>query len=119
MNFDLNKNKKTVFRLLLLPFLLYSFVLAGLPIELILLFGLFFLLVILFRSKAYNKIELFLAKKFPVIHSWHPWAKKALIVIVFIAVYTLIKSVLFFSIDFVFGVNINQLMAETAFASLK
>lgn len=106
-------NKKLWLRLLLLPFLLYSFYLARLPFEIILFFGLFFLLLILFRTHFYERIEFFLGQKFPFIHDWHPWKKKLLIILVFIFIYGTIKQILFFSLDFFFGVDLNQMLLES------
>jgi len=109
----LDLSKRTWLRLLLLPLLLYSFYLAKLPLQIIVFFGIFFLLLTLFRTKFYNKIEFHLGEKFPVIHDWHPWAKKALIILVFILIYTVIKQVLYFSLDFFFGVNIEKMLLES------
>jgi len=109
----LDFDKKTWFRLLMVPLLLLSFFIAGLPLEVIIIFGIFFLLVILFRTKAYAKIEYHLGERFPVIHDWHPWAKKALIILVFILIYTIIKQVLYFSLDFFFGINIEEMLLES------
>ncbi|MFH1664194.1 MAG: hypothetical protein ABH986_05310 [archaeon] len=109
----LELTKKTWLRLLLLPLLLYSFYLAKLPIEIIIIFGLFFLLIILFRTHFYDKIEFLLGEKFPVIHDWHPWQKKAIIIIVFILIYTVIKQLLYFSMDFFFGLNIEKMVLES------
>ncbi len=115
MNFDLTKlnlNKKTWLRLLLLPFLLYSFYLAKFPLEIIVFFGVFFLLIILFRTHFYQKIEFHLGKKFPFIHEWHPWKKKALIILVFILIYGLIKQILFFSLNIFFGIDLEEMLLE-------
>ncbi len=106
------KKNSLLIRLLLLPLLLYSFFLSGFPFEVILILGVFFLLIILFRSHAYNKIEFHLGKKFPFIHSWHPWKKKALIILVFIFIFAVIKQLLYFSLDVFFGINIEEMLLK-------
>jgi len=113
------KSNRLLVRLLLLPLLLYSFFLAKFPLELILILGMFFLLVILFRSHAYNKIELHLGERFPFIHDWHPWKKKALIILVFIFVFGVIKQLLYFSLNVFFGFDIEQMLLESMNSSLE
>lgn len=119
MDFDLSKlnlTKKTWLRLLLLPFLLYSFFLAKFPLEIIVFFGIFFLLMILFRTHFYQKIEFLLGEKFPFIHDWHPWKKKLLIILVFILIYTILKSVIYFSLNVFFGIDIEKMLLENLYS---
>jgi len=110
---NLNLTKKTWLRLLLLPLLLYSFYLAKFPIQLIIFFGLFFLLIILFRTHFYEKIEFHLGERFPFIHDWSPWKKKLLVILVFILIYGIIKQILYFSLDVFFGINIEEMLLES------
>jgi len=117
MKIDLNK--RLVIRLLLLPFLIFSFYLAKVSFEVILIFGLFFLLIILFRSHAYNKIEFHLGEKFPFIHGWHPWKKKLLIILVFILIYSIIKQIIYFSLNVFFGIDLEEMLLDSMNYSLE
>ncbi len=94
------------------PFLLFSFFLAKIPVEVIAVFAVFFGLLIVFRKKIYDFIEHHLGKKFPYIHDWPGWKKKLLLVLVFILLLAIIKQILFFAVEIAFGINIDQMLLE-------
>ncbi|MBU2100954.1 hypothetical protein KKG83_02500 [Candidatus Micrarchaeota archaeon] len=104
--------KRTLIRIFLLPFLLFSFYLAKIPVEVIAIFAVFFILLIFFRKKIYDFIEHHLGKKFPYIHDWPGWKKKLLLVLVFILLLGIVKQLLFFAVEMVFGIDIDQMLLE-------
>ncbi len=109
-------NKRTLLRIFLLPLLLYSFYLAKLPTELIIFFGIFFVLIILFRTKAYEKIEFHLGERFPYIHEWPSWKKKLLIILVFILIYWIIKQILYFFLQVFFGIDVEEMLMQSLYS---
>ncbi len=102
---------KQYLRLLAILLLLYSFYAAGFPAYYIPVMGVIFILLIFLKGSLYNKIDSFLIKRFPFIGKLPSWAKKLLIIAVFISIYVLIKQIVFAFLKIV-GIDIEKTILE-------
>ena len=93
---------------LLILYFLYS---IGTPIYYIPIIGIFFILFILLRGPAYNKINILLIKKFSFVEKLSPWIKKLLIILIFILIFTLLKQVVFISLKMI-GIDIQEMILK-------
>lgn len=102
-------DKKLVLRLLLVPFLLCSFYLLKLPVEILAVLGIFFVLVILFRGKIGVAAEKAIEKYLPFTKTWPSWAQKLLLILVFFLVYAALKQILFFILGLA-GIDLQEII---------
>lgn len=105
-------DKKLVFRLLLVPLLLYFFYLLKWPIEIIAVLGVLFILIILLRGKIWNAAEKTIEKYLPFTRTWPGWAQKLLLILVFFLIYVALKQILFFILG-LFGIDLQEMVMST------
>ena len=98
---------KTLISIILLIFLYFS----GIPISFLIFLGFLILLLILFKTKLYEKIEKTLTKKIPSFSKQRPWIKKIIIILIFIVIYTILKQIIFFILRQL-GINIKQIFYD-------
>ena len=103
---------KTYLRLFLVLLLLYYFYTSGFPLSQVIILGIFFIAIVFLRGPLYKKIDSVLVEKFPFIKSIHPWAKKLLMLLVFILVYILLKQIVFFLLSFA-GIDMQGMLIES------
>ncbi len=112
------EKKRLAFRLLMLPFLLYSFYLLEFPPELVAVLGAFFASFILLRGKIWRSAEILIEKYFPFTKNWHPWAQKALLFLFFYIIFLLLKQVVFFFLGFA-GIDLDAALLGSLNNSLE
>ena len=83
-------------RIALVLLLALSFLQTGLAIEIVAILTIIMLLTLFFRDKAYAKIDKLMEDKLPFTRKLHPWARKALLIIIFIIALIIIKQVIYF-----------------------
>jgi hypothetical protein len=88
-------NKTLLFRLGLILFLLIFLYLQGASLFLLGFLALLFGTVLLFRERAYKGIEKLIDEKMPFTKKWPGWAKWALVFFGFLAIYYVLKLILY------------------------
>jgi len=102
---------RKTFRLAMVPLLLLALYSLGFPLEYLALLGVIFILLVFFRDVFYIKIEGFLVRRFPSIGRLPSWARKLLVITIFILAYFLIKKFMFFSLKMA-GLDIEKILTE-------
>jgi hypothetical protein len=110
-------DKKIGFRLVFLFLMLISFYLVGFPLELIILLGAISLAFLVFRGSIKEKLNGLMHLHIPGFGNLHPWARAALLFIVFLLVYMVLKQILYFAL-YLFGFDI-QGMTQNAIDKLQ
>ena len=108
---------KMCLRLAAVTLLLYVFYTAGMPRNVIAMMGAFLILLVLLRGMLYRKIDAVLVKRFAFVNRLHPWAKKVLIITIFIAIYVMLKQTAFFALNLA-GFDVQQMIIESINASM-
>lgn len=103
---------KKYLRILMVAWFLYFFYSVGLPLSYVVFFGVLFILVLAFRGKAYERIDKFLVKTFPKVGGLPEWARKVLVIVVFIVAYAVVKQILFELLAMA-GFDVQQAMMES------
>jgi len=101
--------KSLIFQIIYVILILGLFYYLGFSIYLIMVLGIFFALIILLKGKLYRKVREFTDKKFPSISKLPSWIHKLIIIIAFILIYLLIKTIVFAILKFV-GVDVQEIM---------
>ena len=104
-------NWKKYVRIFIFVWLLILFYLAGFSPQLIIFIGIFMLLLMIFKSKLYKKIDHLIRHKFHFISKLPDWVVKLIIIIIFLLIYLLIKQVVFTIMKF-FGVDIQKIILD-------
>ncbi len=102
---------RKAFRLAMIPLLLLAFYSMGFPLEYLALLGIIFILLVLFRDAFYRKIDGFLTSRIPSLERLPSWARKLILIAIFILAYFLIKQVLFLSLGLA-GFDIERILAD-------
>jgi len=102
-------------RLALIVALLYMLYDIGMPPQYVAFLGALSVAMIFLRGKIYQKIEGVIGAKFPKYHALPGWAKKAIIIIIFMAFYIAIKQVVYAALAMA-GFDV-QAEIEQSFAS--
>jgi len=117
-NSELSKmNFKKYIRFFIIIILLVLFYLMGLSLELIIFLGIFMLLLLIFRTKLYNKVGEIIKTNFKFVSKLPKWAVRILIVIIFILIYILIKQIIFEVLK-IFGLDIQKILVDNLNQSL-
>lgn len=95
----------------MVPLLLISFSMAGIPIEALLILGIIFIAFILLRGKLWKKIDRSIETHLPFTKTWPDLAQKALVVIIFLLIYMLLKSALFFLLALI-GIDMQAIILD-------
>ena len=109
---------KIYLRLAAIALLLYVFYTTGMPRSVIAVIGAFLILLVLLRGVLYRKIDEALVKRFSFVGRLHPWAKKVLIIAIFIVIYVMLKQTLFFALNMA-GIDVQRMMMESINASVR
>lgn len=94
--------------IVLLSYLLYS---AGMQPIYVAIFGIFTALLIFTKDIFYKKIDEFVNERFAFIAKLPAWAKKILIVLIFVLIYAIFKQAIFSSLKMA-GINMEQMILE-------
>ena len=93
----------------LLLYLLYQ---AGFPVYYLPLFGILLLMLVFMRGSFYRNIDGLLERTFPSTKDMPSWARKVLILLIFILAYTVAKQTLFFLLKLV-GIDIQKFIFDS------
>jgi len=104
-------NKKLSIRLFFVFLLLLSFSQLGFPLEVLIVLGIVFVLLMLYRDKLKSKIESLFHIHIPGFKNLHPWARTALILIGFYIVYIILKQMIYFGLSLI-GFDINLMISN-------
>jgi lysylphosphatidylglycerol synthetase-like protein (DUF2156 family) len=104
----MDRNK---FRLAMVPLMLLAFYSMGFPREYLVLLGIILILLVLFRDAFYRKIDGFLTSMIPSLERLPSWARKLILIAIFILAYFLLKQVLFISLKLA-GFDIERILAD-------
>lgn len=77
---------------IILLLILYS---IGLPLHYVLLMGVLMIVFLALRGPIYKKIEQFIEKIAPSTVKWPQWGRKALVIVAFIAVFVILKQIIY------------------------
>jgi len=91
----------------LIVLLVYSLYLAGLPLQYVILLGIISFGMLFLRGKIYQKIEGVIGAKFPKYHALPGWAKRVVIIIIFLVSYFILKQIIFFALK-IGGMDVQQ-----------
>lgn len=75
------------------------------------------LLLLIFRTKLYNKVGEIIKTNFKFVSKLPKWAVRILIVIIFILIYILIKQIIFEVLK-IFGLDIQKILVDNLNQSL-
>jgi hypothetical protein len=105
-------NWRLTFQLFFSFLILYSFYELGLSVYMILAMGLLFVLIILFKTKLYNKFDNLLVKQFPALSKQKQGIRKAIVIVAFILSYIILKQIIFFILS-QFGIDVKQIILNS------
>lgn len=108
---------KIYLQIILFLFLLYLFYSLGFP-SYIIIIGIAILLLILLKGKLYKKLDNFLINKFSFLSKQKPWVRKLIVILVFIAIYFILKQIIFLILK-QFGIDVQNMMMESINRSAK
>lgn len=97
--------------------ILYSFYLAGAPVSVLPILGIFFILIILLRGPLYKKIDESIVRRFSFFEKLPSWGKRLLIIIIFLLVFMVLKQVLFYSFELA-GIDLREMIMESVYQSI-
>lgn len=98
--------------------ILYIFYTAGMSRNIIIVIGAFLIVLVLVRGVLYRKIDEALVKRFSFVKKLHPWAKKLLIIVIFITIYVMLKQTAFLALNMA-GIDVQQMMMESINSSIR
>lgn len=101
--------KGLAFRLLMVPLLLYCFYALGMPVEALVVLGALFIALIVLRGKVWKAAEHVIERYLPFTRTWPGWAQKALIFLLFVLVYMVLKQVVYLLLGLV-GVDLEGII---------
>jgi hypothetical protein len=96
-------------RIVLIAFLLLLLYSSGVPLTVVVIFGIILGAFILLRGTIYREVGGSLEKMLPFISKWPPWGKKLLVAIVFILVYLVFKQAVY-EILKLFGMDVQGML---------
>jgi hypothetical protein len=109
---------KKILRVFIFALLLYTFYQLGIPLYSIVILGVFIFLLMFLKGKIYRKIDSFMTKKFLFVSKLNPFARRVLIIIVFIVIYMILKQFIFIILKLA-GVDIQKMISESINQSMQ
>jgi hypothetical protein len=103
---------KTAIRIIVVLALLAYFYVAGLPLEIIALIGIMFAGFFFLRGKIWKAAERAIEKHLPFTKKWPEWGHKAVVLILFIVLYLLLKQVIYMALGFA-GIDVEQIIMKS------
>lgn len=94
-------------RMALIVAFLYMLYSIGVPLAYIIPLGILSIAMVFLRGKIYENIEHEISKRFPKYHGLPGWAKRIVIIIIFLAAYFILKQIIFFALK-MFGIDVQQ-----------
>lgn len=91
--------------------MLVLFYFAGFSLQLIIFIGIFMLILMVFKTKLYKKIDQMIRHKFRFLSKFPEWAVRLIIIIIFVFIYILIKEFVFYILKS-FGFDIEKIMID-------
>lgn len=111
-------NLRKYTQVFILAILLYSFYQLGIPLYSIAIIGVFIFLLMFLKGKIYRKIDSFMTRRFLFVSKLNPWARRLLIIIIFIIIYMILKQFIFIILKFI-GVDIQKMIYESMNQSIQ
>ena len=103
---------KTAIRIAVVLLLLAYFYVAGLPLEIIAIIGIMFAGFFFLRGKIWKTAEHVMENYFPFTKKWPEWAHKAIVIILFIVLYLILKEIVYILLGFA-GIDVQQIITNS------
>ena len=103
---------KTILRLGLVLVLLGYLYIAGMHLEIIAILGIVFLGFILLRGRIWKAAEKSIELHLPFTKKWSEWAHKAVVLILFIVIYIILKQIIYILLGLA-GIDIEQIIIDS------
>ncbi|MFH1697060.1 MAG: hypothetical protein ABH854_04095 [Candidatus Diapherotrites archaeon] len=97
------------FRLAMVPLLLLSFAMLGVPFEGLVVLGAVFLVLVLLKGKMWRAADRTVERFLPFTKNWPDWTHKLIVAIVFIIFFMALKQVIYFALSLV-GIDLTELI---------
>jgi len=97
------------FRLAMVPLLLLSFAMLGVPFEGLAVIGAVFLVLVLLKGKMWRAADSAVERFLPFTKDWPDWTHRIIVVIIFIIFFMALKQVIYFALSLV-GIDISELI---------